>query len=116
MSTTAEYESSLAGLDAHIAAMLKGDVTGVTGAQANNGAAFTVTPDEIHDVTGVTPEPTIPDESKRPCFRVFDDWQVLPDGGKLRPGAWFFTVKHGKGDAPSALIQQWIFRRCMLRP
>lgn len=108
MTTTAEYESSLAGLDAHIAAMSKGGVTGVTDVQANNDAGFTVTPAEIHDVTGVTPESVIPDESKRPCFKVFDDWQSLPDGGKLRPGVWFFTVKHGKGDAPSALIQQWI--------
>lgn len=108
MITTAEYESSLAGLDAHIAAMSKGGVTGVTDVQANNDAGFTVTPAEINDVTGVTPEPTIPNESKRPCFKVFDAWQGLPDGGKLRPGVWFFTVKHGKGDAPSALIQQWI--------
>ncbi len=108
MITTAEYEAGLASLDEHIAATSKPDVTAVTHVQANNGAGFTVTADEIHDVTGVTPEPVIPDESKRPCFKVFDDWQSLPDGGKLRPGAWFFTVKHGKGDAPSALIQQWI--------
>lgn len=108
MTTTAEYESSLAGLDAHIAAMSKGGVTAVTDVQTNNDEGFTVTPAEINDVTGVTPEPVIPDESKRPCFKVFDDWQSLPDGGKLRPGAWFFTVKHGRGEAPSALIQQWI--------
>ena len=108
MTTTQEYESSLAGLDAHIAAMSKGGVTAVTDVQANNDAGFTVTPAEINDVTGVTPEPVIPDESKRPCFKVFDDWQVLPDGGKLRPGVWVFTVKHGKRDAPSALIQQWV--------
>ena len=64
--------------------------------------------DPKSDATGVTPEPIIPDESKRPCFKVFDDWKPLPDGGKLRPGAWFFTVKHGRGDAPSTLLQQWI--------
>lgn len=89
-------------------ALSKLGVTAVTGVQANNGAGFAVTSAEVGGVTGVTPEPLIPDESKRPCFKVFDDWQPLPDGAKLKPGVWFFTVKHGKGDAPSALIQQWI--------
>ena len=89
-------------------ALSETDVTPVTPVQANNGAASSVTAEAAADVTAVTPEPIIPDESKRPCFKVFDDWQPLPDGGKLKPGAWFFTVKHGKGDAPSALIQQWI--------
>jgi putative DNA primase/helicase len=89
-------------------ALSETDVTHVTDVQANNGAASRVTADAAADVTGVTPEPIIPDESKRPCFKVFDDWTPLPDGGKLKPGAWFFTVKHGKGDEPSALIQQWI--------
>lgn len=103
-----EYEAGLAELDACIAATPKPDVTGVTHVQPNNDAGSGVTPDEFADVTGVTDEPIIPDESKRPCFLVFDDWQVLPDGGKLRPGAWFFTVKHGKGDAPAMLVQQWI--------
>jgi putative DNA primase/helicase len=106
--TTQEYEAGLASLDAQIAAMSKGGVTGVTHVQANNEEGFSVTRAEFDGMTAVTAEPVIPDESQRPCFKVFDDWQVLPDGGKLRPGAWFFTVKHGKGDAPSALIQQWI--------
>lgn len=108
MTTTAEYEARLASLDKYIAASSKPDVTGVTPVQANENAGLTVTLAEFADVTGVTLEPIVPDESQRPCFKVFDDWQVLPDGGKLRPGAWFFTVKHGKGDSPSALIQQWI--------
>ncbi len=82
--------------------------TGVTDVQASTGAGLAVTSGETADVTGVTPEPIIPDESKRPCFKVFDDWQSLPDGSKLKPGVWHFTVKHGKGDAPTTLIQQWL--------
>lgn len=89
-------------------ALVEGDVTGVTPVQANNGAASSVTAEAAPDVTDVTPEPTIPDESKRPCFKVFDDWQPLPDGGKLRPGVWFFTIKRGKSNDPPALNQQWI--------
>jgi len=89
-------------------ALTENDVTAVTDVQVNKDGLSAVTPDETDGVTAVTPEPIIPDESKRPCFKVFDDWQPLPDGGKLKPGAWFFTIKHGKGDAPSALIQQWI--------
>lgn len=89
-------------------ALLETAVTDATHVQANNGAASRVTADVTADVTAVTAEPIIPDESKRPCFRVFDDWQPLPGGGKLKPGAWFFTAKLGKGDAPSALIQQWV--------
>lgn len=92
----------------HDAALTKNDVTNVTDVQVNKDGLPTVTPDETDDVTAITPEPIIPDESKRPCFKVFDDWQPLPDNGKLKPGVWFFTIKHGKGDAPSALIQQWI--------
>lgn len=92
----------------HDAALMENDVTAVTGVQINKDVLSAVTPDETDGVTAVTPEPIIPDESKRPCFKVFDDWQPLPDNGKLKPGVWFFTVKHGKGDAPSALIQQWI--------
>ena len=84
------------------------DVTAVTDVQVNKDGLSAVTPDETDGVTAVTPEPIIPDESKRPCFKVFDDWQPLPDNGKLKPGVWFFTIKPGKGDAPSALIQQWI--------
>jgi len=76
--------------------------------QANNDRFFADTPAATAEVSEVTPEPIIPDESKRPCFQVFDDWQPLPDGGKLKPGVWFFTIKHGKGEAPPALIQQWI--------
>ena len=92
----------------HEAALTENGVTEVTGVQASNDGLSADTPAAAAKVSEVTPEPIIPDESKRPCFKVFDDWQPLPDNGKLKPGVWFFTVKHGKGDAPSALIQQWI--------
>lgn len=88
------------------------DVTDVTDVTPSKCGASDippgVTPDGTADVADVTPEPIIPDESRRPCFKVFDDWTPLRDGGKLKPGVWFFGVKHGKGEAPSALIQQWI--------
>ncbi|MGO8754892.1 MAG: DUF927 domain-containing protein [Gallionellaceae bacterium] len=84
------------------------DVTAVTAVQANSDGPPGVTAEEMDGVTGVTPEAVIPDESSRPCFKVFDDWTPLTDGGKLKPGVWFFTVKHGKGNAPSVLIQIWI--------
>jgi len=84
------------------------DVTPVTDVQANNGAASRVTAAPAADVTDVTPEPIIPDEIKRPCFKVFDDWQPLPDGGKLRPGVWYFSLKVGKGEGPPTLFQQWL--------
>lgn len=87
----------------HDAALMKNDVTAVTGVQVNKDVLSAVTPNEADGVTTVTP-----DESKRPCFKVFDDWQPLPDGSKLKPGAWFFTIKYGKGEAPPTLIQQWI--------
>ncbi len=90
------------------AVALKNDVTAVTNVQASNGEASRVTADEIDGVTDVTPEPIIPDESKRPCFKVFDTWIEIP-GGKLRPGAWFFGVKAGKqANDPPTLTQQWI--------
>jgi putative DNA primase/helicase len=85
-------------------------VTDVTGVQASNGTASDVTADATADVTGVTSEvePAIPDADKRPIFKVFDDWQLLPDGSKLRPGVWYFSLKAGKGDAPPTLFQQWL--------
>ena len=92
----------------HDAALMKSEVSQVSGVQANNDRFFADPPAATAEVSEVTPEPIIPDESKRPCFQVFDDWQPLPDGGKLKPGVWFFTIKHGKGEAPPALIQQWI--------
>ena len=88
----------------------KTDVTGVTDVQVSNGAGFGVTSGVASAVTGVTSEgEAIPDAKNRPAFKVFDDWVLLPDGGKLRPGVWFFGIRAGKkaDDAP-ALIQQWI--------
>lgn len=90
--------------------LINPDVSHVSHVSINNGAAFNETPNENPDVSDVStpPESTIPGESQRPTFKVFDDWTPLPDGGKLKPGVWSFTTKHGKGDAPPALIQQWI--------
>lgn len=88
--------------------MPENGVSEVSEVQANNDGLSADTPADTAEVSGVSPEPIIPDESKRPCFKVFDDWQPLPDGGKLKPGVWFFTIKHGKGEAPPSLIQQWI--------
>ena len=85
------------------------DVTGVT--PDNCGASDDpegVTSDFEPDVTGVTLEPIIPGEKERPCFKVFDDWQKLQDGSKLKPGVWYFSMKAGKGDAPPTTMQQWI--------
>ena len=88
------------------------DVTHVTAVTTSNCGAsdnpLGVTPGGAADVTGVTPEPLIPNDSKRPCFKVFDDWLKLPDGGKLKPGVWYFSLKPGKGEAPPTPIQQWI--------
>ncbi|MEQ1838434.1 MAG: DUF927 domain-containing protein [Candidatus Nitrotoga sp.] len=89
-------------------ALIKSGVSEVSGVQANNDELSADTPCNLGEVSEVSGEPVIPDESKRPCFKVFDDWQPLPDGGKLKPGVWLFTIKHGKGEAPPALIQQWI--------
>ncbi|MEQ1813397.1 MAG: DUF927 domain-containing protein [Candidatus Nitrotoga sp.] len=94
--------------DSNPAALTENGVTQVTRVQTNNDRPYAVTPAVSAKVTEVTPEPIIPDESKRPCFKVFDDWQILPDNNKLKPGVWFFSIKHSKGEAPPALIQQWI--------
>ena len=89
------------------AAATENGVTEVTGVHASNDGLSAVTPTVSAEVTEVTPEQVIPDGSKRPCFKVFDDWQPLPDG-KLKPGVWFFSIKHNKSDPLPALIQQWI--------
>ena len=77
---------------------------GVTGVQANSGAASRVTQDADQGVTGVTPEggSPIPDEAGRPVFRVFDDWQEH-GGRRYAPGVWYFGIKAGKGDTPPSL-------------
>ena len=89
-------------------ALSEPDVTAVTDVHSSNDAASDVTADAAADVTDVTSEPAIPDADKRPIFKVFDDWQSLPDGSKLRPGVWYFSLKAGKGDAPATLYQQYV--------
>lgn len=79
-------------------------VTGVTGVQANGGAASRDTPDGDQGVTGVTPDGVspIPDEAGRPAFRVFDDFKE--HGVRKYPaGVWYFGIKSGKGDASPSL-------------
>lgn len=89
---------------------LKNGVSGVTGVTPANHAGHTVTPDQKPGVTGVTErEPdSIPAEA-RPCFRVFDEpVRIREAAGCLRPGVWYFGLKHGKGDETPPLTQQWI--------
>ena len=82
------------------------EVSGVAGVQPNESAPVAETPAETPGVSGVADDP-IPGPEQRPCWRVFDDWVEI-DGGKLRPGVWYFTAKNGKGDEPPALIQTWV--------
>ena len=49
----------------------------------------------------------IPDETGRPCFRVFDD-EVETENEKYRPGVWHFGIKHGKDNTTPTLTQTWI--------
>jgi putative DNA primase/helicase len=99
----------------------KDGVTGVTGVQARCNADSSRYTTEKSGVTEpgeghTTPEAEdgdhaaegIPQLSERPCFRVFDEW-VEHQTGKLRPGVWFFGVKHGKkAEDPPTLTQQWV--------
>ncbi len=82
------------------------EVSGVAGVQANESAPFAETPPATPEVSGVADSP-IPAAEHRPCWRVLDDWMEF-DGGKLRPGVWYFGVKNGKGDEPPALAQTWV--------
>ncbi len=80
--------------------------TNGTGGTANNGAASSVPPEEIHGGTGGTL--SIP-EAERPCFKVFDDGITVEEHGNLRAGVWVFgVVQSRKADAPAALVNTWI--------
>ena len=83
------------------------DVKNVTAVQAKDGADSRVTDDVTAGANGVTPDDAtgIPGREKRPCFRVFDDWQEA-DGVKYRPGVWYFGIKEKKEEAE--LTQTWI--------
>lgn len=61
------------------------------------------------DATATTDKPAslIPPLSERPCWRVLEDWAVS-EGGKLRPGVWFFGIKNGKGNAPQSLTETYV--------
>ena len=103
-------EENLAALDAaqrcRDAEHVRHEVSGVAGVQPNKSAPLAETPHEAPGVSGVADSP-IPGMDQRPCWRVFDDWAEI-DGGKLRPGVWYFTAKPGKGDEPPALMQTWV--------
>ncbi len=90
--------------------LIKSGVTGVTGVQANEYNTSPVTPDHFEGVTGVTNPETeqknaIPDEKKRPCFRVIDEW-IDHGNDKYKPGVWYFGIKQNT-DAP-ILTRTWI--------
>lgn len=103
----------------------KNGVTGVTGVQAKRNAGSDCYTTETPGVTGVTEPPEDqgsedqgseaeddsipPPPDKRPCFRVSDEWIERKGDTKLRPGVYFFEVKHGRkpGD-PATLTEQWI--------
>ena len=82
------------------------EVAEVAGVQPNESAPLTETPLEIQEVSGVAETP-IPGPQERPCWCVLNDW-VEFDGGKLRPGVWYFGVKNGKNDEPPTLGQTWV--------
>lgn len=80
------------------------DVSGVAGVQANSDKAIDCNTTHKTGVAGVAAL-----EHERPCFKVLDDWTELPNGGKMKPGVWFFGIKAGKdGSGPKDLTQHWI--------
>jgi putative DNA primase/helicase len=101
----------------------KRGVLGVLGVPASPGAGSSRNTRKKPGVPGV-PKPTkdstpeaedsapggrdLPPLSDRPCFQVFNEGIEHPTG-KLRPGVWFFGVKHGrKAEDPATLTQQWV--------
>ena len=103
------------------------EVSGVSGVQASNGGAFTDTPRETDEVSGVSAvadllvravEPgegeaqqervkPVPEE-ERPCFRVYDDWTLLESGRKLRPGVWLHAMSAPKKEEPPVPVDTWV--------
>lgn len=76
-------------------------VTSVTDVQCNGDEGSPVTNTDTADETDV------PCADKRPCFRVFDEWQEKDDE-KFQPGVWYFEVKAGRGENPPVLTQTWV--------
>ena len=90
--------------------MTEPDVPDVTDVQAQVSDDIPVTDDVAADPADVTnePEALIPDESQRPCYKVFDDWYE-ESGRKYRAGVWYFFMQSSKRkDEPPSLAQQWI--------
>jgi Domain of unknown function (DUF927) len=78
--------------------------------QAPIHAGLADTPTDCFEVSEVSAKPSItliPGEKDRPKFVVLDDWHN-ENGFNYRPGVWSFGIKHGRGDAPATLTQQWI--------
>ena len=49
-----------------------------------------------------------PDEDERPCWRVYDDWEKLESGRKVRPGVWRHAMSEAKKNEPSVPVDTWI--------
>ena len=60
---------------------------------------------EISAVADVS-ESTYPGLEDRPCWRIFEK-RVETAEGSLRPGVWYFGLKH-RGDKPPVLIDAWV--------
>ncbi len=108
--TTAPILTGLQNADAEKGApdaeLMNCEVSKVSGVHASNDGPFADTPADADEVSEVSDPAAskIPGTDARPCFRVFDDW-IEHDGGKYRPGVWYFGIKPGKGDAPPALTE-----------
>lgn len=48
-----------------------------------------------------------PDESRRPCFVVLDEWAEY-SGRKLRPGVWHCTYAVQRGQQDGQLVETWL--------
>lgn len=100
-------------------------VTAVTPVTASNDEALSVTADVPQPVTPVTEEgppafealeleellseSAYPDENQRPCWRCIADWSVTkPDGTKLRPGVWLFTLQTDKETKLDSPVDRWV--------
>jgi len=99
-------------------------VSEVSRVQTSVGKAFADTPTETHGVSEVSTladllakaaEPdevgaqtaSVPDADHRPCFIVYDEWTVLDEGRKQKPGVWYHTMKANAKGEP-ALVDTWI--------
>jgi putative DNA primase/helicase len=59
----------------------------------------------VHNLIGGV-KTTIPDETARPCFVVFDKY-FESNGDKFKAGVWYFTVKTDKAGV-ATLVNTWV--------